>query len=281
MQKLKIALVAATIALSSFLGAFAPQVAKADNHWPVEVLVSSAQARFEAKPLAYDATTNKYKYWFSWLIPARRTYSFKIDGRIYNPSVTKNGVAETPFWFSPDITYTIQIFPYANGRGAMIAEGSFKAPSVAAAPVKQPLTAEEEMYLLGDYAYAAPEIPKKTMKKNSMDVGYITNLIESTFSLATVAETKPYLSSTSIEFLDQAPLFVKELDTPSDNYELAKALDYRDIKVYQGGQYASFSYKLRNITTRKSETAKLIFIKENGQWKIDYIQTLIEAYDIR
>ncbi len=279
MQKLKIALVAATIALSSFLGAFAPQVAKADNHWPVEVLVSSAQARFEAKPLAYDATTNKYKYWFSWLIPARRTYSFKIDGRIYNPSVTKNGVAETPFWFSPDITYTIQIFPYANGRGAMIAEGSFKAPSVAVATPTPTLTIDEEYELIGEYVYSTPDLPKKTMKKSAADVAYITNLIESTFYLQTTAETMPYLSSASAAALSQTPLFAKEMDSYESDSVLAKALDYKNIKIYQGGQYASFSYKLKNTSTGKTSTVKLVYIKENGQWKFDFLQTMKLAFE--
>lgn len=278
MQKLKIALVAATIALSSFLGAFAPQVAKADNSWPVEVLVSSAQARFEAKPLAYDATTNKYKYWFSWLIPARRTYSFKIDGRIYNPSVTKNGVAETPFWFSPDITYTIQIFPYANGRGAMIAEGSFKAPSVAVATPTPTRTIDEEYELIGEYVFSTPDLPKKTMKKSAADVAYITNLIEQTFELETIAASMPYLSSGSIELFNQTPLFVKEMDDYESDAVLAKALDYKNIKIYQGGQYASFSYRLKYTSTGKSETAKMFFIKENGQWKLDYLQVMKLAF---
>ena len=274
MQRLKIALVAGIMALASLLGAFAPQVAKAGFVWPEEVIISSSQARFEVQTTNYDAATNKYQYKFSWLIPARRTYSFMIDGKSYNPRVTANGVAETPFWFSPDVTYTIQIYPYANGRGAMVAAGTFKVPAAPATAQAPTMTLDEEYELLAEYVYATPDLPKKTMKKNSLDVAYITNLIESTFELPTVAETMPYLSSASASLFNQTPLLVKDLDAYESDSVLAKALDYKNIKIYKGGQYASFSYKLKNKSTGKTETAKMIFIKENGQWKLDYLQVM-------
>lgn len=273
MQRLKIALVAGIMALASLLGAFAPQVAKAGFVWPEEVIISSSQARFEVQTTNYDAATNKYQYKFSWLIPARRTYSFMIDGKTYNPRVTANGVAETPYWFSPDVTYTIQVYPYANGRGAMVASGTFKVPA-APASASAALTIEQEYELFGEYMYATPDLPKKTMKKSASDVAYITNLIESTFSLATIAETMPYLSSASAAALSQTPLFVKEIDSYESDSVLAKPLDYKNIKIYQGGQYASFSYKLKNKSTGKTSTSKLVYIKENGQWKFDFLQTM-------
>lgn len=274
MQELKIYIVAGIMALASLLGVFMPQVAKADGQWPLEVLVSSAQARFEAQPTGYDASTNKYKYRFSWLMPARRVYSFKIDGKMYNANVTKNGVVETPFWFSPDIAYTIQIYPYANGRGNLLAEGKFTAPSVVAPdPVS---TKEHEYEIVAQYIEAAPDLPTRTVSSKS-DAESIQQLLISTADAKTFSDLTPVLSAKSIELLAQIPLIRDEIDSAADS---ASGSDLKSprLKIYSGKQYASFMYKSKDSTTGKYENGKLIFIKENGVWKLDFIQMIKQQY---
>lgn len=277
MQKLKIAFMATVMTLATLLGAFMPQVAKADQsqQWPVELLVSSAQARFEAQATGFDATTNKYKYKFSWLMPANRTYSFLIDGKPYMPKVTANGSAETPYWFSPDITYTISIYPYANGRGAIVGQGSFKAPSVT--PPKPALTLEEEYLLFWNTVTAAPELPRRTMKSPS-DVLAITELLNSNNDLSGYAGLKPYLSAESVALFDKLPLFVESWDNEEENSTFESIKPNR-IKIYKGGQYASLRLKSKNLDSNATETVTFVFIKENGIWKIDFIQMMKIIFD--
>ncbi len=272
MQRLKIAFMASVMALATLLGAFVPQVAKADEaQWPNDVLVSSALARFEAQASGYDATTNKYKYRFTWLMPAHRTYSFLIDGKPFMPKVTANGTTETPYWFSPDITYTISIYPYANGKGAIVGQGSFKAPSVT--PPTTPLTYEEELRLIYDYVSESPDLPKGTIK-SATDRAAIVSLMNFEIESSAYSEIKQYFSADSVAMFDQTPLVVKSMDESSSGSVSTTSLIFKpeNIKIYKGGQYASLKAKLKDRSTGRSSSLTYVFIKENGIWKFDYLQ---------
>jgi hypothetical protein len=271
MKKLITYSLVAIILFSGFLG-FSSQLVKtasADTSYPAEVLASSAQVRFEAQVTGYDSATNKYKYKFSWLMPKGKTYSFKIDGNMYQSKVTQNAVIETPFWFSPDITYTIDIYPYANGKGAVLAKGSFKAPSVT--PSTPTLTAEQEGELVGEYIVNSPKLPRKTVESRE-DAKQIAELGLRTKEIDYYKDIKPYLSLKSVELFDQTPLLVKEMDESNDSTDITK-YTASNVKVYSGKQYASMKIVLRDNSTKEKDTLKAIFVKENGVWKIDYIQT--------
>ncbi len=269
MKNLKIALVAVVMGLTSIFGAFTPQVAKAD--WPTEVVVSSAQARFEAQPTGYDSASNKYKYKFSWLIPAKRTYSFTIDGKIYNAAVTKNGDAETPFWFSPDVTYTIGIYPYANAKGAAVATGTFKAPSVASQPATGNI--EDEYELVREYVANSPKLPTKNLN-SKVELNKAISFLSYIMETETFAEVVPHTDFASKEMLAQTPLFIKEIDGDTTEYD--DNVKNEKVKMLQGARnlYFIYKYKIKNLTTGKSENHSVVLIKEGDEWKFDYIQSL-------
>lgn len=263
---------------TAVVGFGATGTVKAESQWIPEVIASSSLVRFEVQPTAYDAVTNKYKYKFSWLMPRYRTYSFLIDGKMYNARVTQNGVVETPFWFSPDITYSIQIFPYANARGAMVAEGKFLAPSVAPQTPPAPvLTLEEEYLVVAEYIANAPKLPigKVTSKQ---DEAAILLMMAQTRNNNTTAALLPYLSAKSVEMFSKTPLVVAEIDqaalsSPDDTDAVLKG----KIKILKGKEYALLKYKTKNTDTGKMENAELVLVKENNQWKVDMIQTLKSA----
>ena len=277
MKKAVLAVVMAAVAITGFT--VQPSAAQANTTWQPEVLVSSAQARFEAQPTAYDSASSKYKYKFSWLMPAKRIYSFKIDGRMYNPKVTANGVAETPFWFSPNITYTIQIFPYANGQGAMLAEGSFMAPSatpqtpippVVAPPA--PTTLEQEGQIMAEYIINAPKISKKTVT-SKMDVAGIAALLSDSSDVKNMSDLLKYSSAESNRMFAQIPLILKEIDAEYEKDLVYTNIKSEKVKIFTGKTYGSYSFKGKDPETGKFENVEIIFIKENGAWKIDWIQT--------
>lgn len=273
MKKLSLLLGAVMIAVGSLVSAPTKQ-ASADQSWSSEVLVSSAQVRFEAQASGYDSATNKYKYKFSWLMPKGKTYSFKIDGNMYQSSVTQNAVIETPYWFSPDITYTIQIYPLANGKGTMVAQGTFKAPSAA----KSSLTEEEQYESFIQYLYELPEYKLKKVSSPS-DVAGIVDLLDKTSNIETVSELTPYLSKDSVEVLNQYPAIMNEMDNPGSTVTDLTKYSRNGIKIVDGKQYAYIKQTFRNKDTKKKYNSDMVFIKEDGQWKFDYLQTFRSVFE--
>ena len=208
-------------------------------------------------------------------MPKYRTYSIMIDGKMYQPKVTQNAVIETPFWFSPDITYTIQIYPYANGKGAVLAQGSFKSPGVT--PPAPKLTIEEEGELLVEYLISAPSLPTRTVnsKENAKQVAAVGLAIK---DLVLYKDYRSLISKDSVELLDQLPLTREELDNSEDDTTDITKYSSSNVKIYRGKEYASMKITLRDNATKEKLNLKGIFIKEDGVWKIDYIQTLKEMY---
>lgn len=267
MKTFKASLLAVVMIASAVLGAFVPRAAHAE--WAAEVLVSSSLVRFEAQPVAYDATANKYKYKFSWLMPANRTYSFMIDGKMYL-NVTKNGVVETPYWFSPSINYSIQIYPQGNGKGTMLSEGRFTAPSIT--PPAPTHTIEEEYAIIDEYIESAPRLPKGSVKSQAEEE-LIVQLLETTKDLNTIESLYPYMSAQSREMFVQTPLFAQEYNdamNEEDNDEVVKVT----FKLLKGKTYATLKFKLRDLDTRKIDYSTLVFVKENGAWRFDFVQII-------
>lgn len=274
MRKIVLWSLALVVAVMGFVGGISERKAQAENNWQPEVLVSSSKVRLEVMVTGYDPATNKYKYQFSWLMPKYRTYSITIDGKVYQGRLTKNGVIETPYWFSPDITYTIDVYPYANARGASLGKGTFKAPTVTLpTPPEQiiPLTEEEEFVLLFNYFDQLPKIPNQTVsnKDEALD---IWNLLIADSSIKTYEEERPMLSIQSQEVLDLMPIFRDNLYTSTGKTEVLTP-KYRDIKVYKGREYASIKMKVKDLFSGDVSSYKLYFIKENNVWKIDFLQT--------
>jgi hypothetical protein len=271
MNKSKIGALAVVMTVVSLFGALVPQSAKADNTWPAEVIASSSLVRFEVQPTGYDAASNKYKYKFSWLMPANRTYSFAIDGKVYMPNVKQNSTVETPYWFSPDITYSIDIYPYANGKGALVAKGSFKAPSVTTTTTPS-TTIEDELKIVDSYIQNAPKLPKRKVTSKS-DVDQIAQFFVDTQNLQTFDELIPYMSNASIELLAQTPLIRKNIALDQENSN-SQNVGISKPRILSGMQYATVKLREKDLQTRKITSTTLVFIKEDGKWKIDYVQTL-------
>ncbi len=279
MKKIIMYGMAAVIAVSGFLGTViaAPHQAKADTSWQPEVLISSAQVRFEAQATGYDSATNKYKYKFSWLMPKYRTYSFTIDGKMYQSSVTQNGAIETPFWFSPDITYTINVYPSANARGASIGQGSFKAPS-AKSSSESKLTIEDEYEILIEELYTLPEYKSKNVK-SPVDLAAIVTLMTESFSIEEYTDLRPYLSKRSVEVFDQLPLLLEEMqNSPSTTVDLTN-YSRNAIKIVSSKQYAYITQTYKDKETKKKHRSDMVFVKEDGQWKYDYLQTFRSVFE--
>ncbi len=275
MKKITMYSLAAMIAVGGFAGFGFQSVktASADQTYQPEVLISSSQVRFEAQATGYDEATNKYKYKFSWLMPKGKTYSFKIDGNMYQSKVTQNAVIETPFWFSPDITYTIQIYPYANGKGSLLAQGTFKVPAKPAAA----LTEEQEYQLFFQYLNALPDYKSKTVKSPE-DVQGIITLLSHDSASSSYTDLKPFLSKQSIYVFDQLPLLVASLDGSQGNSKDLTKYIARNIKVVQGKQYGYIKQIIRDGEDNKIYHPDLVFIKEDGQWKLDYLQYFKAIY---
>lgn len=273
MQKLKIAFMATIMAVVSVLTAFAPLQAKADTAWQSTVVASSAVVRFEATPTGFDAASNKYKYQFSWLMPVRKAYSFKIDGKIYMPKVYKNGTSETPFWFSPDVTYHIQIYSYINGRGSLLSDGTFTAPSVT--PPTPVTTRDSERQIITNFYYDTPELPTKTVK-SPIDKLAIQALLDEIDQSPSVSAMKSRWSTRTKELLDQTPLLLADLDAPDS--DIVDAQYVGNIVIYDGMKNASIRVKVTD-SKGKSNTNSFYFIKEDDMWKIDFIQILKSEID--
>ncbi len=273
MKTLKLALTAGLMAVATILGALTPNIASADDfNRETTLVISNAQARFEATPLNYDASTNKLQYHFSWLQPARSTYSFSIDGKLYQGRVTKNGSLDTAFWFSPSITYSIQIYSAANGKGRLVGEGTFTAPNILPTQTVTK-TKEEEYGIVLQYIQESPDLPK-TFMSSPNDVTAIKALITSLDSsgFSKFSDGISSMSNKSIEMLAETPLVLADIDS-QDNSN-SQPVGQGTIKIYKGGQYGIWKYKVRDLTTKKIENLLIVFIKEDGKWKIDFVQTV-------
>lgn len=133
---------------------------------------------------------------------------------------------------------------------------------------KANVPANEEQIILG-YIASSPDLPKKT-EKSPADVSAIMAMFDISESADKVSGIYPYLSSRSIEMLQQAPSFYAELQ--KDSYSLYKAKSQKPkIKILKGLQYAIASGTTKQSLTGFTESHDVVFIKENGVWKIDLV----------
>lgn len=262
-----------SLILAIFLGLMPVNGVQAANLAQPEVIASSNLVRFEVTPLSYDQNSNKYRYRFAWLMPPSRNYSFKIDGKDYMVNVTANGVVETPYWFSPDITYTIQIYSHSRGRSAFVAEGRFTGPAVAIKTSPSPeVTEEQEVEIIADYIFNAPELSKKTTTSGKKQIEQeIVQLLNDTEFIVNMQALYPYMTKESAEMLSQTPK-IREMLSESGATE--NQIDERSFsfKVVAGKKHAYLSYKIKNPETQKYQRVRLYFAKTENGWKYDFVQ---------
>lgn len=132
-------------------------------------------------------------------------------------------------------------------------------------------TAEAQILLR--YVSELPKIPRSTVKTKK-DLEEFAQAIMNMPDSKTIQEMYPYLSSKSIEMLVQTPLIVAEINSSLLNPNSTLVSGSESLKIFKGKQYGVFKYKMKDKKTKKRTTIQLFFIKEYGQWKIDFLQTL-------
>jgi hypothetical protein len=118
----------------------------------------------------------------------------------------------------------------------------------------------------------APKIPTKKGKGTAADSAAIKSLITLENQADTYSEARNFMSSKSMEMFDRTPLFVSDLNAIANDhvYTITKI---EKPKFYKGLEYAKVKVKVKNERNKKSSD-NYILIKENGAWKMDYVQML-------
>ena len=125
----------------------------------------------------------------------------------------------------------------------------------------------EEIITLLKYIQAAPKLPRGTVK-SKIDIEEIKMQI---VLMGTTSDISPFLSSASNAMLSEVPSLAEEMSGPSDPNTKIKS---EKFKIYKGKNFASYSFKTKDPTSKKWEKIELIFVKENGTWKVDLVQTM-------
>ncbi len=128
---------------------------------------------------------------------------------------------------------------------------------------------DAEYQIIADYLLSAPKIPTKKAKGTAADIESIKNAITGDIGATTYSVASPFLSSKSLEMLSRIPLLVNDIETrDTHTYTLVKMdkpVFYKDLK------YAKVKVQIKNERNKKIKE-QYIMIKENGVWKVDYIQ---------
>lgn len=131
---------------------------------------------------------------------------------------------------------------------------------------------EAEYQIFAEYALAAPKIPTKKVKGTAADIEYIKNLVIGEQSTNTYSQARNFMSSKSMEMFDQTPLFVSDINTEAIKHTYS-VVKIDKPRFFKGLQYAKVKVQLKNERNKKSRE-EYILIKENGVWKLDYVQLL-------
>jgi hypothetical protein len=127
-----------------------------------------------------------------------------------------------------------------------------------------------EYEIMAEYIFYAPKLPTKKIKGTEADILALQNLILADWGTTTYAQSLPNLSKASIEMFNQTPLFVRSVEQGATGSG-SRLLRIYEPKFHKGNLYASVKVKSKDNKNRRS-TDTMIFIKENGLWKIDAIQ---------
>lgn len=240
--------------------------------WSSEVVVSTDMARFEAQPILYSKTSNAYSYRFSWLMPKKGTYSLFINNQIYKSRVSAKGKLETTAWFAPEISYSVQIYSKANGKGSRIAEGIFTVP----APDAPDVDLESESKTFDEYLRNANNYPSSTIKSKSDEKAVkkvFDQVAKQLYKGRSLNGAKPYMSARSIEMMDKLPGSVEFYNKFLTEVKNAKIKNYRPV-IYSGKMHATVKYDLKLTDWDAVNAWTMYFIKENDVWKLDLIKVL-------
>jgi hypothetical protein len=140
------------------------------------------------------------------------------------------------------------------------------------APSRAQAFSSDEAQIVADYMAAAPKLPKHSSYKKA-EATAIMLIFEPVDKSNSFADVATYLSAQSRQMFSQTPELIKELDNSPETITSIKPR-LRDIKVYTGGKYAVINMRGKNNVTHKIERQKFIFVKEDGVWKLDFIQTM-------
>lgn len=129
-----------------------------------------------------------------------------------------------------------------------------------------------EYQLLYQYVQSAPKVPKKTIK-SLVEQTSLLGSFQTMSDISTFSGAIPFMSSTSKELLAQTPLFVSDVDSEAADAPATTISKIEKPKIYKGGQYGSLRYTERDSRGKKTKST-IYFIKQDGQWKFDFIQSL-------
>lgn len=249
------------------------KIAKASsNETSSNLIISTTQVKVSAEVLGYDSKTNKYRYKFSWSFPTDADYLIKINGKTAFSQVRRNDSANTSFSLNPATEYKLQVYFYRKGFGRPLAEGVFKTPSNQAPDSENTIElTSAEKTIISNYSSAVQNLPSKKVK-STIDFKQINALASEIKKAKAFSDLRPYWSSATNDLMNQAPNLLKKLDLVQQSHSTTK-VSIAKTTIYEGENNASLQMKV-TYKGNKKDTIPIFFIKESGEWKIDFPRTL-------
>ncbi|HYE22144.1 MAG TPA: hypothetical protein VD998_00980 [Verrucomicrobiae bacterium] len=130
-----------------------------------------------------------------------------------------------------------------------------------------------EQIILRSYLDSYPALPTAEASSPE-DVAAILILNNQLGPDASFKESYPYMSSASIQFINQLPTLKKAMEENEIDEVYNAEVVHSNVKVFEGRQKALLTETLRQPETNYSYPIEVVFTKENNIWKMDLIGTL-------
>jgi archaellum component FlaF (FlaF/FlaG flagellin family) len=152
-------------------------------------------------------------------------------------------------------------------------QGSQLSPSIA---LSEPENISEDS-ILQAYLQSSPELPTNIIN-DPVSVAKILDLVKVLDAIpnASFSDSYPYLTSQSLEFINKLPTLKDAINSRSAFLPLTQKISSK-VDIFEGSNVALYT----EVTKQQiisgafgyTETHNLIFRKENGIWKLDFVAT--------
>ncbi len=201
------------------------------------------------------------------------------NGTIY--LVSSKGLIGIP---NPDVLLTWG-YSFADAVKANSSDYSLSESSVMTARVAgqlnpanvTPLSTLAESVLIKSYIEAYPALPTEEINSPE-DVEAILLLDAALESDATFDDLYPYLSSNTLAVFEKVPALKQLMRDEVHRLAFNEIADV-DVQILLGGTIAKVIVDYSQQFTDYEETMTIVFVKENGLWKVDMIGTLKIMFD--
>jgi hypothetical protein len=170
--------------------------------------------------------------------------------------------------------YSLNDVVPANGSDASLSQNLVISPRQGAKlrPTEVSTDSGEDEWLK-NYIESYPSLPAKEIS-SSADKDAVLDLIDLIDQIGSFAEAYPYLSGKSMELLNRVPELKSFLDDPANSGPSDATFTKAKVTVFEGKQFALYSATQRSGSTGSSSPIFVVFVKEDGAWKLDLVGTL-------